>query len=301
MIDYKKIIRNPKLRYKILNLLNFIPDALMLKLQYRIKLGRKLNLCNPKRYSEKLQWLKIYYRNPLMPQCVDKQNVREYVKKSGYAQILNENFGCYDSPEEIEFDNLPNSFVLKDTLGGGGTSVILVEDKSKIDLISIQNTLRQWVDTPTNKKNMGREWLYEGKKHRIIIEKLLQGDSNGDLPDYKFFCFNGKVFCLYMMRNYTKHHSDGELVFFDRNFNLMDVHRTDFRPIVKQPEKPKNYDKMIEIAEVLSSGFPHVRVDLYNINGEIVFGEMTFFNASGYVQFVPDKFDFEMGDHLVLM
>lgn len=300
MLNYKRIIRNPKIRYKILNFLSFIPDAIMLKLQYRIKLGRKLDLKNPKRYSEKLQWLKINYRNSLMSVCADKWDVREYVKSKGFESILNENFGCFDSVDEIDFNKLPKQFVLKDTLGGGGVSVILVEDKDSLDIDSVKQIMRGWVNSPTNKKNLGREWLYEGRKHRIIAEKLLQGNSDGDLPDYKFFCFDGKVFCSYMMQNYTKHHSEGELGFFDRDFNLLDVHRSDFKPICKQPPKPKNYVEMVRIAEILSEGFPHVRVDFYNIDGKIVFGEMTFFNASGYVQFVPDEFDFILGEKFYL-
>ena len=284
----------------ILAMLNWVPDKTMLKIQYRIKMGRKLNLKNPKRYSEKSQWYKLYYRDPLMKKCVDKYSVREYVAQCGYADILNECYGVYDLPEEIDYSALPDSFVLKDTLGGGGNSVLLIRNKNEMNYEQSNETMRCWVKQLTKAKNSGREWVYDETKHRIIAEKLLVADESGDLPDYKFFCFNGKVFCSYMMKNYTMHHEQGVLGFLDRNFELLPVSRADFAPMNEQPPKPKNYEKMVEIAEKLSKPFPHVRVDLYNIDGQIVFGELTFFNASGYVSFNPDMFDYELGEAFVL-
>ena len=299
-MDYKKWLRNEHIRYAILNFLSFVPDKLMVQLQYRIKTGRNLNLSSPKRYSEKLQWYKLYYRNPLMAECADKASVRDYVKSRGLEYILNESYGIYDSIEDINWENLPQQFVIKDNLGGGGRSMIFVYDKSSINLSESNKIMQKWLDTPINKKHLGREWIYEKRKHKILIEKLLINSAKDDLPDYKFFCFNGKVFCSYMMMNYTLHHEEGVLGFLDRNFKLLKAHRADFKPMTVQPDKPQNYDKMVEIAEKLSSGFPHVRVDLYNLKGKIVFGEMTFFNASGYTNFVPDEFDFEMGEQFVL-
>ena len=300
MNGYKKIFRNADTRKRILSMLNWIPDKAMLKLQYRIKLGRKLNLKNPKRYSEKLQWYKVYYRDQLMKQCVDKYNVREYVKSCGYGSILNDCFGVFDSPDDIDVETLPDSFVLKDTLGSGGNSVILVRNKHSVDWQQCKDNALKWVNVSTKGKDCGREWVYENMKHRILVEKMLELDENQDLPDYKFFCFNGKVFCSYMMKEYAMHHEKGVLGFLDRDFKLMPVHRADFAPMTEQPEKPINYDEMIKIAEKLSAPFPHVRVDLYNIKGKIVFGELTFFNASGYVKFNPDEFDYEMGEKFVL-
>ena len=299
-MNYKKIVKSEKARYAILNLLQFIPDKSMIKMQYRIKTGRHLDLNNPRRYSEKLQWYKLYYRNPLMPECADKYSVRKYVKERGFEYILNECYGVYDKIEQINWDSLPKSFVFKDTLGGGGRSMVFVYDKDKINRNDVEVVLQRWLNTSLNRKSSGREWIYEGRKHRIIAEKILVGSSDGDLPDYKFFCFNGKVFCSYMMQNYTMHHELGILGFLDRNFNLLEAHRADFAPMHTQPEKPKNYDIMVEIAEKISDAFPHVRVDFYNLDGKIVFGEMTFFNASGYVQFDPDSFDYEMGDQFIL-
>lgn len=300
MNGYKKIFKNSDTRMKILSLLNWVPDKTMLKLQYRIKLARKLHLKNPQRYSEKSQWYKLYYRNELMKKCVDKYNVRAYVKECGYDDILNDCFGVFDSPNDIDFSNFPDAFVLKDTLGSGGNSMLFVRNKAEMNEQQSKEIMQHWVNQSTKIKSPGREWVYDGMKHRIIAEKLLVADENGDLPDYKFFCFNGKVFCSYMMRDYTMHHEKGVLGFLDRNFKLIPAHRTDFAPMTEQPEKPKNYEKMLEIAEKLSAPFPHVRVDLYNIDGKIVFGELTFFNASGYVKFNPDSFDYELGKAFVL-
>ncbi|MBQ7920251.1 MAG: carbonic anhydrase [Lachnospiraceae bacterium] len=295
-MDYKKLIKNRNIRIKIMQLLSFVPDEWMVRLQYRIKLGRKLNLKNPQRYTEKLQWYKLYYRNPLMAKCSDKYEVRDYVRECGLESILNDLYGIYEKPDEIDFDALPNQFVIKDTLGGGGNSVIIVTDKATMNKTDVMNKLEQWVSEPINKKHPGREWVYDGKKHRIIIEKMLMVDEGADLPDYKFFCFGGQVHCLYHMRNYTFNHANGEMGFFDKDFNLLPVRRNDFKNIDIQPKKPMNYEKMVGYAELLSAKFPHARVDMYDLEGKIVFGEITFFNASGYCSFEPDEFDYNLGE-----
>lgn len=293
-MDYKKIIKNKSIRLKILHLFDWVPDKIMIKIQYRIKMGRKLNLKNPQRYTEKLQWYKLYYKNPLMIKCCDKYEVREYVKECGLENILNECYGIYDNPDQIDFDKLPNEFVLKDTLGSGGNSIIICKDKNNANLEEYKKIMKKWVNTSLRKSG-GREWqYYAGKKHRIIIEKMLTC-KNGDLPDYKFFCFDGVPECLYMMQNYRENHKNGELAFLSTDFELLNVCRADFKPITEQPKKPKNYEKMVEYSKKLSQNIPHVRVDFYDIDGKIYFGEMTFFNASGYFSFKPDEFDFELG------
>jgi hypothetical protein len=277
-------------------MMSFIPDELMLKIQYKIKTDRKLKLESPQRYTEKLQWYKLYYRDPLMAQCVDKYEVRKYVEKVGLGYILNELYGVYDSPDEIDFDELPNSFVLKDTLGGGGNSVIIIRDKKLMDIPKVYNQMLEWVNEPTNKKHPGREWVYDGRNHRIIVEKLLEG-SNGDLPDYKFFCFNGKMQYFYIRSDYAKNHKDAKVSIFDRYYNYLQGVGWDYCGVsLEKPELCSNIKKMIETAEMLASQFPHVRVDLYNVDGKIYFGELTFFHASGYFKFEPDNFDYEMGN-----
>lgn len=299
-MDYKKLIKNRKTRIRIMQALSIVPDQAMVKIQYRIKTGHKLDLKNPKRFTEKLQWYKLNYRDPLMAQCSDKYEVRKYVEECGLGDILNDLYGVYDSPDEIDFKKLPESFVLKDTLGAGGNAVILVQDKSQMDEDAVRKQMWDWVNEPVHSKHPGREWVYEGRKHRIVAEKMLMSKEKHDLPDYKFFCFEGKPFCLYFMQNYTMNHSNGEMGFFDCEFRLLPAHRQDFKQITLTPPKPQNFEEMVRISKTISAGFPHVRVDLFNINGRIIFGEMTFFNASGYTTFEPDEFDYILGEKFIL-
>ena len=298
-MDYKSLIKSRNLRIKIMQFLSFIPDELMLKIQYRIKTGNKLNLKNPQRFTEKLQWYKLNYRDPLMVQCVDKYDVRKYVEDCGLGHILNEIYGVYDSPEEIEFSLLPDSFVIKDTLGGGGNSVITVLDKSKMKEEEVRNQMQSWVDEPTKKKHPGREWVYDSRKHRIIIEKYIEGNQAlGGLRDYKFFCFDGKVEFIYIMGD-REVGNKVSVSILDRNFQLMPIKRVGDE-LFNHIEKPSNYDELLEIAETLAYEFPHVRVDLYNENEKVLFGELTFYNASGYMKYEPDEFDYEIGDKFML-
>jgi TupA-like ATPgrasp len=290
-VDYKKIIKNQEMRFKILGFLDFLPDKIMLQLQYRIKTGRKLNLKSPKRYTEKLQWYKLYYRDPLMTKCADKFSVREYVKSKGLSEILNPLYGVYEDEKDIDFDELPNSFAIKHTNGSGAN--VFIEDKNKLDTNDLKETLRGWMTK--RKVNYGREWCYYNVKPRIIVEKLLDRDENNDLPDYKFFCFNGKVKYLYTMIDYVDNHEEGRCSFFTPDFKKLPYRRSEYKEINKELRKPQQFEKMIEIAENLSKDFPHARVDLYNIKGQIIFGELTFYNASGYTVFTPDEFDFILG------
>ena len=173
-------------------------------------------------------------------------------------------------------------------------SVVICTDKSTFNFEQAKEKLTKALKI--NFYYYSREWAYKNIKPRIIAEKYM-ATGLSDLPDYKFFCFDGKVVCLYTMVNYTFHHKEGKLGFFDRDYNLLPFHRRDFAPITEQLPKPQNYDKMVEIAEILSAGFPHVRVDLYNINGAIYFGEMTFYNSGGYTQFEPEEWDLKLGEH----
>lgn len=296
IIDYKRIIPNKNIRLKILELTNHIPDKMMIKAQYKIKTGRTLRLNNPERYTEKLQWYKLNYRDPLMTKCSDKYEVREYVEQKGLESILNPLYAAYDSVDDIDFKTLPNSFAIKYTSGSGVN--YFVEDKSTLNETTLKTSLSKWM----KKKyiNYGREWSYYNVKSKIIVEKLLERDENNDLPDYKFFCFDGKVKYLYTMINYVDDHSKGKCSFFTPQFEKLQYRRSEYAPIDCDIEKPLNFEKMIRIAEKLSEDFPHVRVDLYNIKGEIIFGELTFYNASGYTVFEPDEFDYIMGNHFKL-
>ena len=297
-MDYKKIIKSRAVRIKIMQAMSFVPDKWMLSLQYKIKTGRKLNLKNPQRYTEKLQWYKMYYRDPVMKQCVDKYEVRKYVEECGLGSILNECYGVYSSPDEIDFGKLPDSFVLKDTLGGGGNSVILVPDKSKLNIERVKQQMTQWVAESTSVKHPGREWVYDGMPHRIVAEKFISSNpETGGLIDYKFFCFGGRVACLYVMGNRENGLKVG---IYDRNFRKLDAYISYDEKMETEAQKPENFEEMCEIAEKLSAKFPHARIDLFDQNGVIAFGEITFFSGSGYTLFNPDEFDFQLGDSFQL-
>lgn len=297
MDGYKKIIKSRRLRETILVLLRFVPDKYMVKLQYRIKTGRGLDLKNLQRYSEKMQWYKLYYRNPNMVRCTDKFDVRDYLSSKGYGNLLNECYGVYNSFEEIEFDKFPNQFVIKDTLGSGGVSVIVVKDKHLMDKSQIKKQVDLWVSEKKSKLDDGREWAYHaGKKHRIIVEKYIDSIASGGLTDYKFFCFAGKIACVYVINNRVLG-QHGQLAIMNKNFERLSVQSKTQEVMTGNPEKPINYDEMTRIASELSKEFPHVRVDLYNENGKILFGELTFYGASGYIQYDPDEFDYKLGEY----
>lgn len=276
------------------------PERYRVSHYYYQKTGRTINLRSPQRFSEKLGWYKLYYRDELMRKCTDKAAVRDYVESAGYGNLLNECYGIYDNAEDIEWDKLPRQFAIKNTLGGSNWGNTLVFDKETLNIDELEKVVKQWLSISASFKSPAGEWVYEKQKPRIIVEKLLISSPQEDLPDYKFFCFNGKVFCSYLMRNYTMHPKEGENAFLDRDYKLLPVSRTDYKRIKEQPPKPKNYEKMIEIAETLSKPFPHARVDLYNLDGTIIFGELTFFTNSGVIPFDPDLFDYEMGDAFTL-
>jgi len=293
---YKKLIRSQDSRLKILRMMRKIPDAPMIRLQYRIKTGNRLNLKNPKRYTEKLQWYKLNYRTALMTRCSDKYTVRSYIEEKGFGQMLNPIYAVYEAPEDIQWESLPDSFALKCSQGSGLNYFVM--NKAEEDPDALLQMMRSWFEDDSY--SYGREWCYKDCKPRILVERLIPRNENNDLPDYKFFCFDGKVFCLYTMIDYTDNHDNGKLGFFDRDFNQMPYHRLDFKPITEPIPKPTCFDEMVSVAEALAKDFPHVRVDFYDVNGQVVFGELTFYNASGYTKFTPDEFDFIMGEQFKL-
>jgi hypothetical protein len=294
-MNYKKLIRSRALRIKILSLLSWVPDAVMLYLQYRIHTGRTLHLRHPRRFTEKLQLYKLRYRNPQMLRCTDKYEVRQYVAERGLKDILVPLIGVYSDPCEIDFDRLPCKFVAKTTDGGGGNQVFVCRDKSHVDRARFMQLLQGWMAQPKAKKTAGREWAYEnGYPRRLLIEHLLEDGVHRDIPDYKFFCFNGKVAYVYGISDRQVGVS-AQFGVYDRDFHKLDVVRMDERPQAEALPRPENYEQMVQWAEQLAAPFPEVRVDLYNLHGQIYFGELTFYDGSGYMQFSPDAFDFEMG------
>lgn len=288
-MDYKKIIPSRDLRLKILGLTEFIPDKLMVKLQYWIKTGRLLNLKNPIRFNEKLQWYKLYYRDPKMTECVDKYLVRGFVKNKGLENILVPLYGVYDNVNEINFDSLPSKFVFK-TNNGSHTNIIC-ENKNNLDLKQTEKVLNEWLTRRTTKA--GREWAYYDVNPKIICEKLLEPED-GNLIDYKFYCFDGKAHFIKVATN-TNNPNGPENGIFDMEFKQLPYCRKEVQKINERLQRPKNFKLMCQIAEKLSEDFPHVRVDLYNIDGKIYFGELTFYDTSGYQIFEPDEFDFILG------
>ena len=292
MNGYKKIFKSASLRKHLVNALGFLPDSLMLPLQYRIKLHRKLNLKNPQRFTEKLQWYKMYYRNPVMHECVDKYLVREYVKNKGLEHILVPLLGKYDSIDQVDFNALPQAFILKTTHGGGGLNVAVCTDKSKLDINELKTKL-QCSSAPVKPNTMGREWAYYGLKPGIVAEKLLIDGEHPEagINDYKIFCYNGKPdYIIVDVDRYLGHKRN----FSDCGWN--DLHITsDCPPANREIKKPENLDEMLDVARKLSQDFPYVRVDLYSVEGKVYFGELTFYPWSGYVQFTPDEADKRFG------
>lgn len=281
---------NYMLKNIILTPMNFLykySPSLALKILFRIKNGYKLNLDNPQTYNEKIQWIKLYDKNKLMPICADKFTVREFVNSRGCSEILNELIWEGYYPEEIPFDTLPNQFVIKVTHGSGFN--ILCTDKSKIDEVKIVNQLNKWL-----KRKFIRcygEWFYGVVKPRIIIEKFLS-DTTQDIPiDYKIMCFNGVP--KYMIVD-TDRYSGHKRNVYDLNWNF----RYDVSMGFNNDEpmnKPIKFNEMLRYASVLSEGFRHARVDLYLVNEKIYFGEITFTNGAGFDKIQPYEFDLEMG------
>lgn len=292
-MNYKRIIRQQEVRFKILRTLNWVPDIIMLRLQYRIKMGFWPNFKHPTRFTEKLQLYKMKYRNPVMHQCVDKYEVRKYVESKGLGNVLNVLYGLYDSFEEIDLNSLPNKFVIKSTTGGGGLNVIVVRDKSVCNWGEIRQKVNAWGCHEKGSVSSGREWAYSGVgKTRIVVENYLEDAKSEGLTDYKFFCFDGKPYCVQVDTGRFDGHRQN---YYDMQWQSLGVHCT--YPEGEVQERPINFEEMKQVAIQLSSDFPFVRVDLYNVNGKVYFGELTFYPSSGYGKFHPDDFDKKLGSY----
>lgn len=293
---YKKIFRSASLRAAILKMLRFIPDKLMLKIQYRIKMGKPLNINKPVRFTEKLQWYKMYYKNPIMHECVDKYSVRQYVQSKGLGNILVKLYERCESIEDIKWENLPQQFVIKTTNGGGGLNVVICNEKSKLDIVELKKKLKCNVYKP---RTGGREWAYYGLQPGIVVEELLINEINpkAGINDYKFFCYNGKVkYIIVDVDRYIGHKRN----FYDVGWNNLHI-TSDCPAADRDIEKPNNLEEMINVAEILSQEFPYVRVDLYSCNGKVYFGELTFYPWSGYVKFSPEEADKLFGEEFELI
>ncbi len=266
---YKKLL---KARRKLLFCFSGVAPRLVSKIQYKSTFKRKLNLDAPVYFNEKLMWLKFnkYKDDPLVSQCADKYAVRAYVEQCGLSHILNELYGVWDRAEEIDWDALPEKFAVKCNHGCGFN--LICRDKSGFDTVAASKKLNKWLKTDSWREYA--ELHYRHIRPRIICEKFLSG-KNGELPvDYKLYCFNGRV--LYVGNFIERNMEEGTLLrgYFDLDWNPSPVFR--YEMDASKFSRPVNLDKMIEYAEILSKPFPFVRVDFYEVDGSIVFGELTF-------------------------
>ncbi len=271
-----------------------LPDDLYLKIFYKKKIGKKLNLKNPQTFNEKMQWLKLNDRKEIYTTMVDKYDVKKYVANIIGEEYIIPTIGVYDNFDNINFDELPNKFVIKCTHDSGG--VVVCKDKSTFNIEIARKKINDCLKN--NFYYLGREWPYKNVKPRIIIEKFLEDEKNEDLIDYKIMCFNGKAQCSFLCLN--RRSKEGLNVdFYDLNWNKMPFERH-YKQSNIVMEKPENYDLMIELAEKLAKNIPFVRVDFYDIKGKVYFGELTFYPGSGMEEFNPEEWDKKLGDLLVL-
>lgn len=276
-------------------LLNRMSDEKYLKIKFKNTLGYALNLNEPKTYNEKLQWLKLHDRNPLYTQLVDKYEVRKFIaEKIGEEYLIPLIGGPWDSVDEINFDSLPEQFVLKCTHDSGG--VIVCRDKAALDIEAAKAMLKKRLGR--NYYWANREWPYKNVKPRIIAEKYME-DESGELRDYKFFCFNGETRILFIATDRISETEETKFDFFDMDFRHLDI-KNGHDNASCSIAKPQSFEKMKELCAALSKNLPHVRVDLYEINGKPYFGEMTLYHWSGFVRFSPEEWDKTMGSWLVL-
>lgn len=281
------LIRNSKL-------FRFVDDNTYLKLTYKLRTGKKLDLDNPKTFNEKLQWLKLYDRNKKYTKMVDKYEAKKYVASKIGEQYIIPTLGVWDKFENIDFEKLPNQFVLKCTHDSGG--LIIVEDKSTLNIQEAHKKINECLKR--NYYYAGREWPYKNVKPRIIAEIYLNDFNSGELMDYKFFCFNGKVkFLKVDFNRFIEHHAN----YYDTKLNILPFGERICPPdLNKKIDFPENINKMIELAEKLAKDIPFVRIDFYNVNEKIYFGEMTFYPAAGFGKIEPEEWDLKIGEMLEL-
>lgn len=286
-----------KLRQKInriLKNLKFLPKPLFFKIRYNAYTGKRLNLKNPVEINEKKNWLKLYYHPPILTQLADKYTVRSYVAKKIGHEYLNELYGYYQKVEEIDFDKLPNQFILKAVHASHKN--LIVTDKNTLNIEETKKTLHKWLVYNQYQK-VGFEWAYKNIKPAIIAEKLLKEDQKRFLTDYKFVCMHGKVIYVQIVLdvdgkevqvNYNKAFEQEKFIAINREWYQGAI------------EKPVLFDKMVALAEILADRFPYVRIDFYQIENKIIFGEVTFYPGDGKYEFFPDEYNKIIGDQLQL-
>ena len=262
---------------------------------FKLRMGRELDLTNPTTFSDKLQWMKLYDHNPLYTKLVDKYEVKQYISEKIGAQYVIPTFGVWDNVEDIDFDSLPNQFVLKCTHDSGGLAIC--KDKKAFDVKKAKKKLKK--SLKRNFFYMGFEWPYKNVKPRIIAEEYMEDAKTKELRDYKFFCFKGEVKALFIATERQKEGEDVKFDFFDADFNHLPF-RQGHENATILPEKPICFEEMKTLAAKLSAELPQVRVDFYEVDGRVYFGEMTFFHHGGWTKFDPEEWDEIFGSWLIL-
>lgn len=277
----KNFFTNPLLRFGYLSKIGFynkISDEKYLKKEFKLRMGYNLDLQNPQTFNEKLQWLKLNDRNPLYTKMVDKYEVKKYVASIIGEEYIIPTIGIYKKFDDIDFDKLPNQFVIKCTHDSGG--IVICKDKNKLDIKKTKKKINAFLDRKYF--YIHREWPYKNVKPRIIIEKYMEDKKCGELRDYKIYAFNGK--CEYVMLCFDRQKKDTKFFYYDRKWNLIKKFSNDGEKFGDkiQIKKPKNLDKMFNYASQLSRGIPFLRVDFYECNSKLYFGELTFYPSAGF-------------------
>ncbi len=269
----------------------YVSDKFYLKLIFKDKMHKKLDLNNPKSFNEKLQWLKLYDRKEIYTKMVDKYEVKKYISSIIGEEYIIPTIAVYEKFDEINFDDLPDQFVIKCNHDSEG--LVICKDKNKLNIEMARKKINRCLKR--NYFYLGREWPYKNVKPKIIIEKYMEDKKTKELRDYKFFCFDGEPKLMFIATDRTKHKT--KFNYYDMDFNYLNI-RQSYPNDLRDIEKPINFDKMIKLAKKLSKNIPHVRVDFYEINGKVYFGEMTFYHYSGLVPFIPDEWDYKIGEML---
>ncbi len=278
----------------IKKLLHFLPDSICIQMMYFYHFHKFANLKDPKTFNEKLQWLKLHDRNPEYTIMVDKYLVKDYVAKKIGDEYIIPTLGVWNSPEEIDFEALPNQFVLKWNHDSG--SIVICKDKNVLNVNEAMCKLQR------GKKYSGywygREWPYKNVEPKIIAETYMEDDLFPELIDYKFMCFDGKVKVIFTCSG--RYSSEGlRVTFYDREWNKLPFIRH-YKACSETQKKPSTFDKMVFLAEQLATDIPFVRIDFYEINGKPYFGEITLFPGSGFEPFTPSEWDLKLGDWIKL-
>lgn len=275
--------------------LAMLPPKAFVITKYYLYNHKWLNLNVPQTYNEKLNWLKLYYHNPLYTTLVDKVLVKEYVvKKIGREHII-PTLGHWDSFDEIDFDKLPNQFVLKTNHDSGG--IVICKDKATFDKEAAKKKLMK--SLKHDYYRFSKEWPYKNVKRQILAEQYMEDESGFELKDYKWFCFDGEAKILFIASDRQVKEVETKFDFFDVDFNHLPIINGHPNAVLPIP-KPNGFEKMKELAQILSNGLPHVRIDFYDVNGQIYFGEMTFYHNSGFAVFEPDRWDKTLGSWIKL-